>query len=265
MVKRHSAMGFLGGAHVFPGGAVEERDRDAGIDSYLSGLDASDAATVLSLDDVDRARGLYVAAVRELFEEAGILLACRAGGEWVELERPGGSSGAILEQRARLAGGEGSVAELLAAYGLRLPLDRLAYFAHWVTPPQEKKRFDTRFFLVEAPAAQSAEHDRCESVEGEWLAPSRALEKYRAHEIGMVPPTIASLESLALHDSPAAAIEAARGATVVEIRPKLSATGESVSLLYPGDSDYDSGIAGDPQQAGRVNRLVLRDGLWWRP
>jgi len=148
--------------------------------------------------------------------------------------------------------------------GLSLDVSGFRYFAHWITPDREKKRFDTRFFLARAPEGQLAEHCAVESSAGEWITPARALERYHLREIELVPPTIATLESLAKFATVDDALEAFLSAPIPRILPKITMYEETITILYPGDADYEPGQASDP--AGRAcNRLVLRDGLWHRP
>jgi 8-oxo-dGTP pyrophosphatase MutT (NUDIX family) len=262
MVRRASRMGFLGGAHVFPGGALDAKDSEPRLLGITTGFEAVGDLGRLH-DDSDRARGLLLAAARELFEESGILLARTAGGDWIDLDEEGPRSQRLAAGRAALSARGGDFAALLAEDGLQVDVSGLRFFAHWITPEREKKRFDTRFFLARAPERQSAHHCDIESSEGEWITPERAFERYRAREIELVPPTIASLERLCDFDTVDDALAAFETAPVTCILPKIL-IGDEVVILYPGDSDYASGT---PQPAaGRpTNRLVMKDGLWHRP
>ncbi len=259
MVRRDSRMGFLGGAHVFPGGALDERDCKTAESALVD--DFGPIARIHA--DRARAGGLLVAAARELFEESGILLARDAGGDWVDLDEDGPRAERLKAGRAVLSEGGGDFAALLVEEGLRLDLSGLRLFAHWVTPAREKKRFDTRFFLARAPERQSACHCDIESSAGEWITPRAAMDRYHAREIELVPPTISCLERLSVFSNVEDALRAYETADVPCILPKIL-LGEEVVILYPGDADYESGIAAPP--AGRpVHRLVMRDGLWHRP
>jgi 8-oxo-dGTP pyrophosphatase MutT (NUDIX family) len=262
MVRRDSRLGFLGGAHVFPGGAVDPRDCDSQLAAVIDGIPGAGLLARLHGDPV-RARGLLLAAVRELFEESGILLARAGDGRWVELDDDSPRAARLQAGRAELAARGGDFAGLMAADALRVDVSSLRFFAHWITPEREKKRFDTRFFLARAPEGQLARHCEVESSAGEWIGASRALDRYREREIELVPPTIAALERLVPFGDVDAALESVGGAEVPCILPKIL-LGDEVVILYPGDSDYESGAASPP--AGRtVNRLVMRDGLWHRP
>ena len=190
MVKRASSLGFLGGHHVFPGGAVDAQDADPRFDALLDGIDAEREARRFGMDDSLRARAHVVAALRELFEESGILLARDGDGE----DLLGGADSEVVQRfqlaRGQVASGALAFAELLEKESLRLAADSLCYFAHWITPKSGEKRFDTRFFIARMPDGQAAEHDPAETIEGEWVRPRDALERYGLRTIQLVAPTI---------------------------------------------------------------------------
>ena len=262
MVRRDSRMGFLGGAHVFPGGAVDAKDCEPSVFAITTGFDEAGPLARLHADE-DRARGLLIAAARELFEESGILLARSEDGQWVDLEIAGPRTARLRHGRAELSNRGGDFGRLMADEHLRIDLSGMRFFGHWITPDREKKRFDTRFFLARAPERQSARHCDIESSAGEWMTAREVFARYRAREIELVPPTIASLERLSVFDSVDAALAAYSGAEIPCIQPKIF-VGDEIVILYPGDSDYESGTPATPD--GRpVNRLVMQDGLWERP
>lgn len=263
MVKRNSKMGFLGGRHVFPGGAVDPADRSDAVARLFHGRDPSTAAAFLDLDDEQRARGYIVAAIRELYEEAGILLAVDDQEQWVDLNS-GARAQRLRDARPGVAKGDYDFGQLLAEEGLRLAAGAMETFAHWITPVIEKKRFDTHFFLAPAPPAQSAEHDRGESTAGAWMTPDEVLAGYRKREIEMVPPTIATLQWLGRYTTVEEAIAGAAAEVPVPIFPKICMGEDLVAILYPGDDDYEEGKPG-PTDGRKINRLVLVDGLWERP
>jgi 8-oxo-dGTP pyrophosphatase MutT (NUDIX family) len=165
LVRRHDNVAFMGGAHVFPGGRVDPGDRIEQPERTCDGV-AQAAARIPDLDPAD-AVAHYIAAIRELFEEAGVLLA-----HPVEAAR-------VAEWRHDVAEGTLDLERLALREGLRFPLDDLVLFAHWVTPDIEIKRFDTRFFVARVPDGQTAAHDDRETTHGEWIDPSVALERGR--------------------------------------------------------------------------------------
>ncbi|WP_137124073.1 NUDIX hydrolase [Roseomonas sp. HF4] len=206
MVVRHAATDFAGGALVFPGGSVDAADR------ILAGGDDQGA--------------FRVAAVRETWEECGVLLA-----------RPGAPPAA-----------EGAFAAMLAARGLVPESDGLAHFAHWITPVPVPKRFDTHFFLAAAPADQDALHDGHEAVDSVWIRPADALAAAEAGARKVVFPTRMNLTKLARHDSVAEAFAAARATPVVTVLPEMRMTPAGRILRIPAAAGYggEEFLAGDP-------------------
>lgn len=264
MVKRDSRLTFLGGAYVFPGGAADEADRDERFEQVLTSFDAEETARALDLDDPTRARAYMVAALRELFEEAGILLA-RSDGCWIALDGDDPRARRIRAERPRVAAGEAAFIDLLIREELSLAADCLHHFAHWITPEGAPRRFDTHFFVAPMPEGQDARHDMVESVDGMWVSPGDALASYARKEIELVPPTIVTLDRLALHGDTGEVLEAAATLEVIPVWPKISVEEDDVTILYPGDADYNEGVV-RPGEPGKVlNRLVLRDGIWGRP
>ena len=185
LVERHANAPF-GASHVFPGGLVEPQD--LAVDRRCEGVSAADAGRCLGLEE--GALGYYSAAVRELFEETGVLLA-RDGNGATPLGEP------FPEDRERLLKGELAWPLFLEHRGLSLATDRLRYFAWWVTPVARSARFSTRFFLAEMPEGQRARHDGRELTDSFWITAEEALAAGCRGEIRLPPPTCATLRSLA--------------------------------------------------------------------
>lgn len=208
MMER-SAHGNFGGLYVFPGGKVDPADAGAAAMALCQGPSRFEANRLLNLP----AGGLayWVAALRECFEEAGLLLASQKHGGLLDL-RDGDVRRRLRADRARLNDGEkGALEELCAREGLRLATDRLAYVAHWITPIGTASRFDTRFFVALAPAHQEAIHDGHEAVHSLWIRPEDALARQAAGELAMISPTIANLEGLTGYGSADALVRAKAG------------------------------------------------------
>ena len=202
MVVRHHEIDFASGALVFPGGSVDAGDRLIAADPGLCGAAAR-------LDELDRAS--RVAAVRETFEECGVLLA-----------RPRGSDALVEEARAAAirAKSQGKpFGETIAAEDLELALDSLIPFARWITPPILPKRFDARFYIVAAPSDQLAIHDGSESIDSVWTNPVRALAEAEAGNHTLVFATRLNLQLLARSPDAASALSAARARRVVTVEP----------------------------------------------
>jgi 8-oxo-dGTP pyrophosphatase MutT (NUDIX family) len=232
MLRRTTSAAFARGAYVFPGGRVDDTDSATELEPYCRGLDDAAASDTLGLD----AGGLafWVAAVRECFEEAGVLLGSRRSGAPLDLtngERDDVHDGAL------------SMAELCSRHDLELDVGDVLYVAHWVTPRGESRRFDTRFFLAAAPVDQDPLHDDSETIASRWYRPADALAAMNAREVMLMPPTIAMLEMLGQHQTTAEAIDSARRAGPpprIEPRLRLRPDGKFAGVSLPGDPDYDA-------------------------
>jgi 8-oxo-dGTP pyrophosphatase MutT (NUDIX family) len=233
LVRRSDSVAFMGGAHVFPGGRVDPADQILDTRELTDGAESS--AVRMSDVSLEEAIAHHVAALRELFEEAGVLLA-RRNGKIVTID--GDSHNRFTAHRHNLLAGTTSFADIVSAEGLRLAIDELTYFAHWVTPEVEIKRFDTRFFVARAPKGQTPVHDDGETIHSEWLDPAEAIERGRGEEIALPPPTWTTLRALAKFDSIDAVVRWARGKQIPRVQPGFLKRGDETLLLYPGDPLY---------------------------
>ncbi|MCR9096316.1 MAG: NUDIX domain-containing protein [bacterium] len=237
-LMERSGFGVFGGLHVFPGGKIDPTDGDALWSGLAEGVDPSTANATLGVD----AGGLdyWVACIRECFEEAGVLLATREDGTLLPLTDPVRRA-RFATWRERLNGGEkGAFEAMCQAEGLRLAADRLAYVSHWITPIEQPKRFNTRFFVARAPAEQEALHDGFETVESHWIRPEVALDRWQQGELNLISPTFTNLEALTGFDSTQAVLEAKRAvdpATIPVILPK-------VTPREGGDFDEEIAVVG---------------------
>jgi len=197
LTRRRPELVFVGGAYVFPGGKVDAGDAEPGAIGRCEGLDPDAAARILGEPGYLglRAAAHWVAAVRELFEEAGILLAYHEERS-LDPASPG-AAGRFAQWRRRLNAGEASIGRMIESEGIRLATDRLRYVSHWITPEGPPRRFSTRFFLALCPPGQEAEHHEQEVDESLWISPRRALEGWTEGRFMMIPPTVMSLQRLA--------------------------------------------------------------------
>ena len=247
LVRRSDSIAFMGGAHVFPGGRVDEDDRLDDIGALSVGAEA--AAARMSDVPRDVAIAHHVAAVRELFEEAGVLLARPLDGEWMT----------TLEQYRRdLLAGAIAFADIIRRKQLQLALDELAYFAHWVTPEIETRRFDTRFFVARAPAGQTPVHDAGETSHSEWLPPLAAIDQCRRGAISQPPPTWTTLSMLSRFGSIDEVFGWARQKPIPRVQPRFERRGEQTLLFYPGDPMYPRVEGFDATET----RFVLENRRW---
>ena len=228
MIVRHHQSDFAGGALVFPGGRVDPEDYDL----------AADATVFPPQHAVDAAAAaLRVAAVRETFEECGVLLA-RARGE-AALVNAARLRDIEAAHRAAMTRGERTFGAILAAEKLVLAPETMVHFAHWITPERVPKRFDTHFFLAAAPSDQVALHDGAEAVDSLWIAPATALEDTKTGAYKLVFPTSMNLQKLARHPLSAAAMDAARAIRVVTVMPIQERAGDGMRVMrLPLAADY---------------------------
>ena len=224
MLVRNRMVDFASGALVFPGGKVDAQDASAEWDR-LAPLDAAHPE-----------RSYWVAAVRETFEETGLLIADRQdGGEPVDFQ----TARRITETaQSGVADGSRLFADLVAAERLRIATRRMVHFAHWVTPSSMPKRFDTHFFLAAAPSGQTAVHDGGETVESVWIKPLHAIAEAEAGRRTLVPATTLNLEKLSDSATVADAFAAARASRIVTIEPVVTKVDGGARITIPADSGY---------------------------
>ena len=233
VLRRTSGAAFAAGMFVFPGGRVDEVDGGTALEPYVHGMDDAEASRQLGIERGGLA--YWVAAIRECFEESGLLLA-RCDDERLPEPEP--------SDRVAVHRGELSMIELCRKHGIVLDAGALRYVAHWVTPVGETpRRFDTRFFLVAAPHGQEGVHDDAETVDSRWVRPADALRDAEQGTLMMMPPTIANITFLDGCASVADAIAKADAAGLPpRIQPKIrrDAAGRIVDFSMPGDPDYDA-------------------------
>ena len=230
LLRRAGALEFAPGACVFPGGSVDEPDADPGIgETGWAGPSPADLGDLLGIS-ADRARALVCAAVRETFEESGVLL---AGSSTAELVR----DGAALEQdRDSLLSGTVSIGDLLRLRGLLLRADLLRPWARWITPVISPRRFDTWFFATTLPPGQTASLAAGESDSGSWWDPAAALDAARSGEITLLPPTAVTLAEIAGYQDVAAVMATRR--QIAPLMPTVVVEDDQVWLAMPPEVEY---------------------------
>ena len=237
MLRRTLAAVFAGGMFVFPGGAVDDADRSPDVESWCDGLDDRQASRLLAVDE--GGLGFWIAAIRECFEEAGVLLARGSDGDVVRFDDPTVEQ-RYLAYRDAVHHGTLRLVELCATEGLRLTTDDIHYVSHWITPIGERRRFDTRFFVARAPEAQQPLHDDHETIASLWVRPADALDRHERGDLAMIAPTRNNLELLVPH----ATAEDALGALAEigpppTIQPKLRLDEHGrVEVVMPTDPDF---------------------------
>lgn len=226
MLVRNRMVDFASGALVFPGGKVDAGDRHAAW-SELAPLDAAYPE-----------RDYWVASVRETFEETGLLMA--DDGRTGAPVDAGQAVRITAAAQAGIADGSRDFAGLIAAEGLRIATRRMVHFAHWITPISMPKRFDTHFFLAEAPVGQHGLHDGGETVESVWIQPLQAIAEAEAGTRTLVPATTLNLEKLAKAKTVQEAFAQARASRIVSITPAVAKVEGGVRITIPTDAGYDT-------------------------
>jgi 8-oxo-dGTP pyrophosphatase MutT (NUDIX family) len=236
MMRRTLNAAFVGGFYVFPGGAVDAADRAVEVEASCIGLTDADASEQLSV----RAGGLafWVAAVRECFEEAGVLLAAGPDGMLVHFADDRSEHRFEVHRRA-VHSGQRRLVDICAEEGLRLAVGDIEYVSHWITPAGEPRRFDTRFFVARAPVGQEPLHDDHETIASLWVRPVDALDRQQTGELQMITPTISHLEYLApFATTEEAMADAATIRHPPTVEPELRPTAEGFDVLMPGDAGF---------------------------
>lgn len=225
MVARHAKTAYAGGALVFPGGSVDEAD-------HVLGADIAASYPHLSVEEL----ALRVAAIRETFEESGVLLACdRKGG-------PVALADVTTLADARQGGNKPNFQAFLDRAGLRPDVDRLVPFARWITPPIRPKRFDTHFFVAVAPSGQSGAHDGAEVVDSIWIEPQVAVDEAAAGRAKLVFPTRMNLIRIGAAASVETAMAQASTTPVVPVMPEyLEERGETF-IRIPAEAGYGGSL-----------------------
>jgi 8-oxo-dGTP pyrophosphatase MutT (NUDIX family) len=227
LLRRTTGMPFAGGMTAYPGGGVDPRD--GGTEIAWVGPSPAEWAEAFGCDE-RTARELVCAAVRETFEEAGVLL---AGDPETGAVVPDVSGDDWEKQRQALLARELSLAELLAARGLALRSDLLRPFAHWITPPVEPRRYDTKFFVAALPVGQEARDVSGEADEASWLTPSAALAELSAGARPMLPPTTHTLGQLEPFPDVAAALAGSPPEPLHPISPTFEDTPDGKWAVLP--------------------------------
>ncbi|KOU68019.1 NUDIX hydrolase [Streptomyces sp. MMG1533] len=243
MLRRRASMAFAGGAYAYPGGGVDPRDDDRHV--RWAGPTRAWWADRLGVDEA-AAQAIVCAAVRETYEEAGVLLAGPAPDSVV-----GDTTGADWEtDRAALVDRELSFAEFLDRRGLVLRSDLLGAWTRWITPEFESRRYDTWFFVAALPEGQRTRNASTEADRTVWIRPEDAAASYDKGELLMMPPTIATLRQLAPYGSAAEALAAAPDRDLTPVLARARLDGGQIVLSWPGHDEFTKHIPNDLPTGG---------------
>ncbi len=230
LLRRVSTMAFAAGMYVFPGGTVDQADGDAELDRF-----GPAEATLPPGAEPTLARALVCAAVRETFEESGVLLAGPDGGTSADVSDPSWEADRVaLETRAT------NLAAVLARRGLGVRVDLIRPWARWITPEVETRRYDTWFFVAAMPTTQRTRRIPGESDRLLWTSPAAALEEFSADRLNLMPPTAYTLGELVGYDSVEAVLTAAGTRAIQPIMPRISLHDGGARLVFQHDGDDDS-------------------------
>ncbi len=246
MLRRNLASEFVAGAYVFPGGSVDPEDRGPRAAALCQGRTDAGASADLGVESGGLA--FWVAALRECFEEAGVLLARSSGagpdrGRLLDTTDPA-VAGRFAEHRDAVNQQRLGLLDVCDQEGLVLAVDAVHYVSHWITPELAPRRYDTRFFIAAAPPGQIASHDDGETIANIWIRPGEALARQAAGEIELLPPTIANLRNLEDYRTTEEVMEWASQVTEVPtVLPIVLIEDGHVLILRPGDLGYEEALA----------------------
>ena len=279
MLQRHLNSDFVGGAYVFPGGKVDDEDRTPAAEEACALRSDAEASAMLGVGSGGLA--FWVAALRECFEEAGVLLAYQGdeavGGNTLVDAHDSETRHRLAALRVALNAGEVRFLDACQGEGLRLATDRVHYFSHWITPEPAPKRYDTRFFVAALPPGQVPIHDDHETVDTVWVRPDDALARAKAGEFDLIFPTMKNLEAISRFTTSGELLAAAAAVgRVPTVLPRVVVDERGFRILLPGDPGYEEAV-GDavpdaahgrvmsPSEVNAVVRTIGADGRAERP
>lgn len=240
MVHRNRKSSFVPGYHVFPGGILDPEDYEPGIEQYIQGITREQAGRMIpDMSSPEKALGAWVAAIRETFEEVGLLIARKKDGAPVTM-RTADEQRRFSTYRHALNKREIKFSQMLEAEDIFLAGDCLRYFSHWLTPEPLPLRYDVRFFVIKVPPHQSAAHDGIELTDHVWFRPSVALKDYETGRIDMVLPQIMSLVELSRYQSVEDVLESVKYRDIPANLTKIKRfNGQDVEVM-PDGSVFES-------------------------
>ena len=272
LLRRHEKSSFMGGNFVYPGGRVDRDDGSLEIGSLSKGITFDEAQKILGgTISPEESFAHWIAGIRELFEEAGVLLAYDQKGNLFQIknrnEQEKFSNYRTLLQKCGI-----TICQMAQEEKLLFALDQLHYYTHWITPEAGSERFDTRFFLARYPLGQEASHDQKETTAGIWVTPKKALEENLKGETILSPPTLKTLEDLSRFKSIDEIFSSLKEREIQSILPILTKISNNPLIIFPWDPEYDlfqKGEIPSPINHGRpsqptdnTTRLTLKEGRW---
>ena len=272
LLKRHEKNSFMAGNFVYPGGRVDRNDGSSEIYSLCKGITFDETQKILGgTFSPEKSFAHWVAAIRELFEEAGVLLAYDQKGNLFQV-RNREEREKLLHYRKLLQEDKTNICEIAQKEDLLFALDQLHYYAHWITPEAQSQRFDTHFFLTRYPSGQEASHDQKETTAGIWITPMKALEENLKGEVILSPPTLKTLEDLSRFKSIEEVFNSQKKKDIRSILPILATISGCPLIIFPWDPEYkifQKGEIPSPINHGRssqsgdnTTRLLMVGNRW---
>jgi 8-oxo-dGTP pyrophosphatase MutT (NUDIX family) len=272
LLKRHEKSSFMGGNFVYPGGRVDRDDSSLESCSLSKGITFEEAQKILGgITSPEEGFAYWIAGIRELFEEAGVLLAYDQKGNLFQFKNRDEQE-KFSNYRVLLQKGGITICQIAQEEKLLFALDQLHYYAHWITPKARSERFDTRFFLAHYPLGQEASHDQKETTAGIWITPRKALEENLKGEAILSPPTLKTLEDLSRFKSIDEVFTSLRNREFQPILPILTKISSGPLIIFPWDPEYEIYQKGkipvhldhgQPSQlSDNTTRLLLKEGIW---
>ncbi len=272
LLMRHEKSTFMGGNYVFPGGRVDKEDGSLEACTMCKGITPEEAAQKLGGPlSPEEYLAHWIAGIRELFEEAGILMAYDQNNNLLQLKNPDDQN-RFSDHRNLLQKGERTIYQIAQQEKLLLALDQLYYYAHWITPEARSERFDTRFFLSRLPEGQETSFDQKETIAEVWMMPRRAFEENVKGNMALSPPALKIMEDLSRYNTIEEVLDTLIEKDIQPILPILTLVSNEPVILLPWDPEYEifergnipSNNHGRPSRPGdHTTRLILRRGIWY--
>jgi 8-oxo-dGTP pyrophosphatase MutT (NUDIX family) len=273
LLKRHEKSSFMGGNFVYPGGRVDREDGSLELCSFSKGMTFEEAQNIFGgTISPEESFAHWIAGVRELFEEAGILFAYDRKGNLFQIKSREEQE-KFSDYRIQLQKGKLTICQMIQEEKLLLALDQIRYYAYWITPEARSERFDTRFFLARYPSGQEASHDQKETTAGVWLTPQKALEENLKAQVMLSPPTLKTLEDLSRFKTIDELFNSQKKKDIRPILPILTKISSGPLIIFPWDPEYQIYQRGEiplnldhgrPSQPGdNTTRLLMKEGCWF--
>ncbi len=267
LMRRSQNLNIVGGAYVFPGGCMDEEDCAPELVSHSSGVSASIEKLKKHEPELpeENVRGLFFAAIREVFEEAGILLAYNGSGNTVSFsEDASGHIDRFAGYRFEIHEKKITLIDIAKMENISYALKLLIPYAHWITPEGSiaKKRFNARFFIAKIPPGQIPVHDSIEMTDSLWVSPGKALELSETGDLLLMPPTYKNIEELNEFHTTEELISSIRTRKINTTLPQLFKAGDEFGLRLPHDPEYSIAAYKQPHRPGETSRFINQQGKW---